>query len=1330
MPLLQTIPLQQGLPCRYVLSPEKVSGPDSRHEGPSSHRGVAVKMDFGEEAELDWGRKLYPFYVQVTSVDLSGYARSAKLLGEEGDKASKFLENWRKYASDRERSKQKQESLTAQLSGLVAESRASPGEDIMRRRWELRRQRDEEERKMLDITQLLYASWMQLKLIREWQGFTSTPWILKAVPATMDPADDEKRCSREKQEESQEVSVLQSLPPAEALAAVSERWAKTKRQPGEPQYDMRLIYDDQCITADHKLDSPLEIERRERARKIRAYLTASLDGGTEVRSEFELPLTDIYTWSLGELPLGDAVHCQRASPDPPVVAAAGAFSFAVHTMPNLLTLRVYVSHIESRWQLLVPRSLRLAMGRTRVAAEAVVNVKTTVGGKQVTHVYQQHHFAENLTVLADGAKEDSEHSGITTGVLTWPDAATSSHSGYVVPPIIGSGGTVHDEEPKDMETMSNTPRGADDSTEGVLQGDLAEYFDKRYCWLPLAAGEDGSAMWRSARLMMLRERAEGRLLGEYGNVPIPAFDRELPAHLRRRSTQGTDEHETSRAKTPRRSSTSGSLTLGVEGDDSEREGHIQDFIDRVRARSQQHLQIKSVVTYRSVVQECEIDLLSWLQWAELLYAVKSLFTPYRPLRPAPRKDPRLSVNATKQVDLHIQVIQVTGLPKRRADDSWRRRVSSYNPASGFASYNAFNHGFSSTGFGGAGRGQEFAGMGTSTFPEIVVEARVTDFHGEMVSEVTRRVPAGGLSGTADVNQKIIVPFMRPRDVEVPSEDFAELPESVHLNVFDERSVVRTLRDGYTVRTDTERRFLGSFSLPLSSIFNSPSAVDGTFRLDTPAVTLGYSPAESQEEFSGSHIVLSATINPLIAITQRQQQDITPGAEPRAFLNHVQRWLERLRSAYPKSIVEGSMALGTDLDGRSVLACRYVAQPLTPPPEVTSLDDPHAIERAARFVSMIPFLTDDQIFSSLKGSTKLNLDVWCTPQNFIDIRAGDWEEHATLLCSYFKRIDTHRRLQSSNYPVVESSCIVCRYIADEKAMFVLRRDTSSGHCEIWQPASGECFFLPNAGRPSTGSFADSLRRFLKDPAAEDTPVTGEKLRATPYCSIRRVIAVFNDSNVWFYRKQQLDNSARRFIAVNEVNWDPASKEDWEPLLPEGAREALLESESIIPIQADGIKYNVISQKHIDMLQTTLQSRLESNIRQYRSCIGTGLTRLDSSLRNALMDICDLFEKHAQTDRISGNESVFPLKPKEVPEVTGSSLEQALNGLDQLVGDARVFGVPINVTYTDVSTLWQKVVNTGVLDPVGQTCDFAVAVRVFSYPANVLSVWAFVVCCARD
>ncbi|EEQ99065.1 hypothetical protein Pmar_PMAR019710 [Perkinsus marinus ATCC 50983] len=280
----------------------------------------------------------------------------------------------------------------------------------------------------------------------------------------------------------------------------------------------------------------------------------------------------------------------------------------------------------------------------------------------------------------------------------------------------------------------------------------------------------------------------------------------------------------------------------------------------------------------------------------------------------------MSVNATKQLDLHIQIIKVTGLPKRRAhaDFNPRQWGRSYNAASGFTQYNGLHRGFTSTGYN-------------------------------------------------------IESWSQGRESEKVNDAFPE------------------------------------------------------------AVTLGYFPTDPREEMSGSHIVLSATANPLLSIARKQQQDVTPGAEPRALLAHVQRWLEKLRSTHSGCVVEGSMALGTDLDGRSVLACRYVAQPLTPPGEVTSLDDPHAIERSARFVSMIPFLTDDQIFASLSGGAKLNLDVWCTPQNFIDIRAGDWEEHATLLCCYFKKIDAHRRLRNPDYPVIDSFCMACYYIADERAM---------------------------------------------------------------------------------------------------------------------------------------------------------------------------------------------------------------------------------------------------------------------------------------------------------
>jgi len=29
------------------------------------------------------------------------------------------------------------------------------------------------------------------------------------------------------------------------------------------------------------------------------------------------------------------------------------------------------------------------------------------------------------------------------------------------------------------------------------------------------------------------------------------------------------------------------------------------------------------------------------------------------------------------------------------------------------------------------------------------------------------------------------------------------------------------------------------------------------------------------------------------------------------------------------------------------------------------------------------------------------DIWCTDREFLDLRAGDWEEHAILLANYCK-----------------------------------------------------------------------------------------------------------------------------------------------------------------------------------------------------------------------------------------------------------------------------------------------------------------------------------------
>merc|ERR1712176_54341 len=95
------------------------------------------------------------------------------------------------------------------------------------------------------------------------------------------------------------------------------------------------------------------------------------------------------------------------------------------------------------------------------------------------------------------------------------------------------------------------------------------------------------------------------------------------------------------------------------------------------------------------------------------------------------------------------------------------------------------------------------------------------------------------------------------------------------------------------------------------------------------------------------------------------------------------------------------ALGTDMDGQSRLICRFV-RPQRPPENIDP-QSPFAIEAAARYVLLIPFLSDAEMFSLDLGG-----DLWCTDQEFLNIQCGDWEEHAILLCNYFNYIDRYRQ----------------------------------------------------------------------------------------------------------------------------------------------------------------------------------------------------------------------------------------------------------------------------------------------------------------------------------
>ncbi len=82
-----------------------------------------------------------------------------------------------------------------------------------------------------------------------------------------------------------------------------------------------------------------------------------------------------------------------------------------------------------------------------------------------------------------------------------------------------------------------------------------------------------------------------------------------------------------------------------------------------------------------------------------------------------------------------------------------------------------------------------------------------------------------------------------------------------------------------------------------------------------------------------------------------------------------------------------------------MICRYLT-PQAPPKDIydvtTMRGDVDAIEKAARYVSLIPFAEDNQSFNVS--------EIFCNSQEFLDLGMGDYEEHAILLCNYFNYID--------------------------------------------------------------------------------------------------------------------------------------------------------------------------------------------------------------------------------------------------------------------------------------------------------------------------------------
>jgi hypothetical protein len=287
---------------------------------------------------------------------------------------------------------------------------------------------------------------------------------------------------------------------------------------------------------------------------------------------------------------------------------------------------------------------------------------------------------------------------------------------------------------------------------------------------------------------------------------------------------------------------------------------------------------------------------------------------------------------------------------------------------------------------------------------VFVEVRFKNLDGEKSAPVRTAAAAALNTELVNINEGLKIP-LSTTGLDMTPQVLSKCDSIIFFDVFDEVDISSQPDDrADDVLSRKERRFLGSFELPFATVYGSSKPIKGDFRVDLPQILYGY--GHNGEPML---ISLSVSLEPGILALEAAAAKTVPGREEGPLLKHIGRWQD-------KHSKRKAIAVGTNIDGDSVLVCRYMT-PLAPPPDVATLTDPYAIEKVAQYVAMLPFLRDSDMFDDVNVD-----DLWLTSQEFLTYGASDWEEHAILLANYFSAIDNYRT-QNTHFKPIETYCLI-------------------------------------------------------------------------------------------------------------------------------------------------------------------------------------------------------------------------------------------------------------------------------------------------------------------